>query len=176
VSTTAAGEEGAAETVHLATIAWQRGKWSGAKGKYSREHLWHLVGGAKLKGSDSPAMLPKAFADRAAVNPENMFVAAVASAHMLSWLNVAFGMGIEVASYLDRAHGVLSETGPGEIWVSEVILQPRITFDPHYEVTAEAIAKVHELAHARCFIARSVKAKVTVQPQDQPLSGGCSRA
>lgn len=31
--------------VHLATIAWQRGKRVGAKGKYSREHLWHLVGG-----------------------------------------------------------------------------------------------------------------------------------
>ena len=109
-------------------------------------------------------MLPKAFTDRAAVNPENMFVAAVASAHMLSWLNVAFGMGIEVASYLDRAHGVLSESAPEEIWVSEVILYPKITFDPHYEVTAEAIAKVHELAHARCFIARSIKAKVTVRP------------
>jgi organic hydroperoxide reductase OsmC/OhrA len=164
VSTTAAGDESAPETVHLATIDWQRGKWAGAKGKYSREHLWHLVGGAKLKASDSPAMLPKAFADRAVVNPENMFVAAVASAHMLSWLNVAFGMGIEVASYLDRAHGVLSETARGEIWVSEVILYPKITFDPHYEVTAEAIAKVHELAHARCFIARSIKATVTVRP------------
>ena len=150
--------------MHLATIDWQRGKWAGAKRKYSREHLWHLVGGAKLKASDSPAMLPKAFADRVAVNPENMLVAAVASAHMLSWLNVAFGMRIEVASYLDRAHGVLSETAPGEVWVSEVILYPKITFDPHYEVTAEAIAKVHELAHARCFIARSIKAKVTVRP------------
>lgn len=164
MSTTAAGDENAPETVHLATIDWQRGKWTGAKGKYSREHLWHLVGGAKLKASDSPAMLPKAFTDRAAVNPENMFVAAVASAHMFSWLNVAFGMGIEVASYLDRAHGVLSESASGQIWVSEVILYPKITFDPHYEVTAEAVAKVHELAHARCFIARSIKAKVTVRP------------
>ena len=164
MSTTAAGDESAPETVHLATIDWQRGKWTGAKGKYSREHLWHLVGGAKLKASDSPAMLPKAFTDRAAVNPENMFVAAVASAHMFSWLNVAFGMGIEVASYLDRAHGVLSESASGQIWVSEVILYPKITFDPHYEVTAEAVAKVHELAHARCFIARSIKAKVTVRP------------
>ncbi|MHB1870018.1 MAG: OsmC family protein [Steroidobacteraceae bacterium] len=108
-------------------------------------------------------MPPKAFADQAVVNPENMFGAAVASAHMLSWSNVAFGMGIEVASYLDRAHGVLSETAPGEIRVSEVILYPKITFDPHYEVTAQAIAKVHELAHARCFIARSIKVKVTVR-------------
>jgi len=117
VSTTAAGDESAPEMVHLATIDWQRGKWAGAKGKYSREHLWHLVGGAKLKASDSPAMLPKAFADRAAVNPENMFVAAVASAHMLSWLNVAFGMGIELPGpspwgvERDRPWGDLGERG-----------------------------------------------------------------
>jgi organic hydroperoxide reductase OsmC/OhrA len=26
------------------------------------------------------------------------------------------------------------------------------------------MAKVHELAHERCFIARSIKAKVTVRP------------
>ena len=61
--------------MHLATIDWQHGKWAGAKGKYSRKHLGHLVGGAKLKASDSPAMLPKAFTDRAVL----------ASAYMLSW-------------------------------------------------------------------------------------------
>lgn len=124
----------------------------------------HLAGGAKLKASDSPALLPKGFADRAAINPENMLVAAVSSAHMLSWLNVAFGMGIEGVSYLDRAHGVLSEVNrPGEIWVSEVILHPRITFDSDFEVSAEVVARVHELAHEHCFIARSIKAKITVR-------------
>jgi organic hydroperoxide reductase OsmC/OhrA len=99
-----------------------------------------------------------------AINAENMLVAAVSSAHMLSWLNVAFGMGIEVVSYLDQAHGVLSEVNrPGEFWVSEVILHPRITFDSRFEVSAEAVARVHELAHEHCFIARSIKAKVTVR-------------
>jgi organic hydroperoxide reductase OsmC/OhrA len=157
-------ETGESEAVHLVTVDWQRGKWAQAKGKYSREHVWHLLGGAKLKASDSPALIPKGFHDRAAVNPENMFVGAISSAHMLSWLNVAFGMGIEVVSYLDQAHGVLTEISAGEVWVSEVILKPRITFDPHYDVSADVIAKVHELAHEHCFIARSIKAKVTVRP------------
>jgi organic hydroperoxide reductase OsmC/OhrA len=157
------GAEDAPEAVHLATIEWQRGKWTGAKGKYSREHLWHLAGGTKLKASDSPALLPRGFTDRATVNPENMFVAAISSAHMLSWLNVAFGTGMEVASYVDRAHGIMSEIAPGEVWVSEVILRPRIAFAANYEVTPEAIAHVHELAHEHCFIARSIKAKVTVR-------------
>jgi uncharacterized OsmC-like protein len=52
----------------------------------------------------------------------------------------------------------------GEVWVSEVILKPRITFDPHLDVSADVIAKVHELAHEHCYIARSVKSTVTVRP------------
>ena len=60
------------EAVHLVTVDWQRGKWAQTKGKYSREHVWHLLSGAKLKASDSPALLPKGFQDRAAMNPENI--------------------------------------------------------------------------------------------------------
>ena len=66
--------------------------------------------------------------------------------------------------YLDQAHRVLSEVKrPGEIWVSEVILHPRITFDSDLEVSAEVVARVHELADEHCFIARSIKAKITVR-------------
>ena len=161
------------ESVHLVTIDWTRGKWANAKGKYSREHVWHLVGGAKLKASDSPALVPKGFQDRTAVNPENMLVAAISSAHMLSWLNMAFGMGIEVTGYVDRAHGVMTEISDGEAWISEVILQPRITFNPNYDVGTEVIEHLHALAHEHCFIARSVKAKVTIRPvEPAPKSTG----
>jgi hypothetical protein len=34
------------ELVHLASIVWERGKWAGYVGKYSREHTWHFAGGA----------------------------------------------------------------------------------------------------------------------------------
>jgi hypothetical protein len=37
---------------HLRTIAWVRGEWSHHKGKFSREHLLHFAGGAKVKASD----------------------------------------------------------------------------------------------------------------------------
>ncbi len=48
---------GSDEAIHLVTIDWTRGKWAQSKGKYSREHLWHLGGGAKLKASDSPDVI-----------------------------------------------------------------------------------------------------------------------
>ena len=30
--------------MHLTTIVWDRGKWSGVAGRYSREHGWHFAG------------------------------------------------------------------------------------------------------------------------------------
>src|SRR5258706_11112488 len=59
---------------HLATIDWTRGKWSHVKGKYAREHTWHLAGGTKLKATDAGALLPNGYRDKAKLNPENLFV------------------------------------------------------------------------------------------------------
>jgi hypothetical protein len=50
---------------HLATIDWTRGKWSHVKGKYAREHTWHLAGGTKLKATDAGALLPEGYRDKA---------------------------------------------------------------------------------------------------------------
>jgi hypothetical protein len=62
---------------HLATIDWQRGAWSHKKGKYSRQHLWVLAG-AKLKASESGAVLPAAYRENTPIDPHNMFVATIA--------------------------------------------------------------------------------------------------
>jgi organic hydroperoxide reductase OsmC/OhrA len=71
---------------------------------------------------------------KAGINPENLFVATVASAHMLSWLHVAFGVGAEVETYRDSARGVLTELSEGVYWVSEVILTPTITFNARVDI------------------------------------------
>jgi hypothetical protein len=92
------------ETEHFATIDWSRGAWANAKGKYSREHTLHFAGGAKLKASESPFMLPEAYQDKARLNAENLFAASVSSAHMLSFLHLAFGIGADVFSHRDDAH------------------------------------------------------------------------
>ena len=44
------------EVVSLAIIDWRRGKWSSAKGKYSRKHTWLMAGGAKLRVPDSESI------------------------------------------------------------------------------------------------------------------------
>jgi organic hydroperoxide reductase OsmC/OhrA len=149
---------GAGEPMHLATIDWKRGKWSGTRGKYSREHHWHFAGKLSLKVSD--AMAPPGYRDPARLDPLKSFVATLSSAHMLAWLHAAFSHEAEVESYIDTAEGVLGDLPDGRCWVSEVILKPRITFAAHQQVTPAAIAHFHELAQRDCFIARSIKTKI----------------
>ncbi len=146
------------EPVHLATVDWQRGKWSSVPGKYSREHVWLLAGGLTLKATDPIA--PAAYRDRARLDPVNAFVATIASGHLLAWLNVAFGHGVEPESYVDAPQGVLSH---GELWVSEVILRPLATFKTGQNMTKAMLTHYHELAHLECFIARSVRTNVSLQ-------------
>jgi organic hydroperoxide reductase OsmC/OhrA len=156
-----AGTPAGDEPMHLVTIDWARGKWSGTWGKYSREHQWHFVGRLSLKVSD--ALSPAAYRDTARLDPLKSYVATIASAHMLAWLHVAFSHEVEVEKYLDTAEGVVTVLPDGRCWVSEVIPKPRITFKSQQQVAASAIAHFHELAQRDCFIAQSIKTKVTVR-------------
>jgi organic hydroperoxide reductase OsmC/OhrA len=75
--------------------------------------VWVLEGGTKLRASDSSFLLPPGYRDSGGVDPEKTYVATIASAHMLGFLHLAFGMGVEVESYHDEAAGVMSELCTG---------------------------------------------------------------
>jgi organic hydroperoxide reductase OsmC/OhrA len=51
--------------------------------------------------------------------------------------------------------GVLSQLSEGAHWVSEVTLNPKITFTASQEVMPSALARIREPAHQQCFIANS---------------------
>ena len=72
----------ARKRIHLVTIDWARGKWSGAPGKYSREQLWQFAGKLSLKLTD--ALAPMAYRDAVRLDPLKSYVAPVMSAHMLA--------------------------------------------------------------------------------------------
>ncbi len=152
---------GGDEAVHLVTVDWLRGKWSGTRGKYAREHVWHFAGRLSVKVSD--ALAPAGYRDAARLDPLKSYVATIASAHMLAWLHAAFSHEVEVESYLDKTEGVLSALPDGRCWVSEVVLKPRITFAANTQVDASVVAHFHELAQRDCFIAQSIKTKVTIR-------------
>jgi len=147
---------------HKATIDWNRGSGEFLKGRYSREHTWRFDGGLSVSASSSPAVVPVPWSNIAAIDPEEAFVASIASCHMLTFLHVARLAGFEIESYEDEAVG---HTAPNEKripWVATVTLNPKIVYGGDKRPTAEEEAHLHHLAHEQCFISQSVKTAVTV--------------
>ena len=148
---------------HKVTIDWKLGGPDFAKGRYSREHTWSFDGGVTVPASPSPAVVPVPWSNPANVDPEEAFVAAIASCHMLTYLWVASRAGFVVESYRDAAVGVMTKNERGVPWVSLVTLRPEIRYGGEKHPTAEEIAQLHHLAHEQCFIANSIKTEVKVE-------------
>ena len=150
---------------HAATIRWQLGEGAAdfAQGRYSRRHSWQFDGGATVTGSPSPHVVPAPWSDATGVDPEEAFVAAISSCHMLWFLSLAAERGVVVERYEDEAVGTMTRIAPQRQAITEVVLRPRIAFGGDEPPDAHAIAALHEAAHARCFIANSVKATIRIE-------------
>src|ERR1043166_7894988 len=109
---------------HKAIIRWKRTSEEFLKGKYSREHTWTFDGGAVVPASPSPTNVPLPYSNPALVDPEEAFVAAISSCHMLTFLFLAYRQGFQVDSYDDEAVGVMTKNEKGVAWVSRVTLNP----------------------------------------------------
>ena len=147
---------------HLATIRWSASGGDYAKGKYSRAHTWTFDGGATVPASSSPSVVPPPGSDPAAVDPEEAFVASVASCHMLTFLYLAQRAGFEAASYEDAAVGTMAKNDRGVPWVASVVLSPKIAWRGAKLPTPADTARLHEGAHEQCFIANSVRTEIRV--------------
>ena len=109
-------------------------------------------------------MVREPLSDASAVDPEEAFVAAIASCHMLSFLDLAARHGFTVERYADEAVGRLAKNAAGRIAVTLVTLHPRIEFAGDRQPTRGNIEDLHREAHAVCFIASSVKTEIRVEP------------
>ena len=98
---------------HTADISWTlKDSDDFPKGRFSRAHDVSFDGGVTVPGSASPHVVGK-WAVEAAVDPEEMLVAALSSCHMLSFLHVARLAGFAVAAYADHAEGMTGDIAPG---------------------------------------------------------------
>jgi organic hydroperoxide reductase OsmC/OhrA len=147
---------------HRATIAWTRNGPNFLKGQFSREHTWTFDGGVSIPASPSPSVIPEPWSNPRGVDPEEAFVASIASCHMLTFLWLAGRQGFVVERYDDEAVGVLTKNEARLPWVSAVTLHPRIAYGGDRQPTREEEEKLHHLAHEQCFIANSVKTEITV--------------
>ncbi|WP_325894435.1 OsmC family protein [Grimontia sp. NTOU-MAR1] len=148
---------------HIILIKWLR---INTKNKITNQtsfvHEWVFDGGIKVVASPSPFVMPE-LAKEDAIDPEEAFIAAISSCHMMTFLTVAEKQRFTVDSYTDEAIGTLGELENGRTAVTDVVLKPKIVFCGDNQPTSELVAKMHKLAHKHCFIANSVTTKITVE-------------
>ena len=147
---------------HKAKIEWKCTTPDFRLGKYTREHSWTFDGGVTVPASAAPAVVPAPWSNPANVDPEEAFVAAISSCHMLTFLHVARLGGFQVESYEDEAVGDMAKNERGVAWVAVVTLNPKIVYAGDKRPTHEQEAELHHKAHDGCFISQSIKTEVKV--------------
>ena len=141
---------------HRIALKWFKGDVPFTYEAYPRNHTIAFKGGAPVMFSAAPAYK----GDPAKGDPEDMLVAALSSCHMLSFLAICAKKRITVEAYDDEATGWL-ENEDGKLWMTRVVLRPKVRTD----AAAEILAEIHHLAHEACFIANSVKTRIVVEPR-----------
>ncbi|MCZ4292655.1 OsmC family protein [Vibrio sinaloensis] len=149
---------------YTATVKWQRGEQEPFNdNQYSRGHTWEFDGGVVVPASSSPHVVPLPFSVAENVDPEEAYIAAISSCHMLTFLGIAAKQRYVIDQYIDHAVGYMEEDSQGRSSVTQVILRPSIVFVGEKQPTFEQLQKLHHLAHQHCFIANSVKTEITTE-------------
>jgi organic hydroperoxide reductase OsmC/OhrA len=149
---------------HVATVVWKRAQDEDFTAqRYSRGHHWEFDGGVDVPASASPQVVPAPWSVAAAVDPEEAFVAALASCHMLWFLSLAAKAGHVVEGYRDAATGRMGRNAAGKVAMLEVTLRPDVTFGGA-PPDAAALDALHHAAHEACYLASSVTTDVRCEP------------
>ncbi|MGA0606160.1 OsmC family protein [Phenylobacterium sp. VNQ135] len=148
---------------YRATIAWalDASPDDFLKGRYSRGHTVSFAEHV-VPATASAHVVGNRWAAPGAVDPEEMFVAALSNCHMLTFLHMARLKGFVVTRYRDEAVGVMEKNAEGRMAVTRVTLHPEIAYEGRRPTTEEA-HEMHHQAHEECFIANSVQTEVTVE-------------
>jgi organic hydroperoxide reductase OsmC/OhrA len=104
------------------------------------------------------------YSDLSAVDPEEAFVAALGSCHMLWFLSIAAKHGFCVQSYRDDAVGMMEKNSGGKLCMTTVSLRPHVVFTALKAPSEQAVREIHEEAHRECYLANSVTTVVTTSP------------
>lgn len=126
---------------------------------YSRDHLISGPGkSVSIAGSSDPAFR----GDATRYNPEELLVSALAACHMLWVLHLCADAKLVVTAYSDSPAGTMVETEDGGGEFTEVTLRPKVDLADPARVTE--LDAIHRRAHELCFLARSMRFPVRVEP------------
>jgi organic hydroperoxide reductase OsmC/OhrA len=94
-------------------------------------------------------------------SPEHLFVAAINSCLMTTFLAIAENSKLQYKSFQSKAVGKL-ETVDGKYIMSEVTLVPAVIIN--CEADRERALRILQKSEAACLISNSVKSKIVMQP------------
>lgn len=140
-------------------------EWTGNTGdgtssyeSYGREYTLSGEGKETVLGSSAAGFR----GDATKYNPEELFIASLASCHMLWYLHLCADAGIKVISYTDNTTASLGEFLNGKGFFQHITLAPTVVIE-----NAESIGKataLHQKANKMCFIANSLRFPIKHQP------------
>jgi organic hydroperoxide reductase OsmC/OhrA len=145
---------------HKAEIRWSRTGDDFSYATYSRDHSWRFDNGVEVPASASPQYK----GSPSCVDPEEAFVAALSSCHMLTFLAIASRENLVVNEYRDDAVGFLEKNAEGKLAVTRVILRPAVSFQGDSPPVAQ-LQDLHHAAHEQCFLANSVQTRIEIEPR-----------
>ena len=148
---------------YTAEVIWSRDNQGFLDNQYSRSHVLRFDGGVEVQGSSSPHVVPLPYSVANAVDPEEFFVGALSSCHMLWFLSLAATQGFIIDRYHDCAEGRMEKNAAGKLFMSLVTLRPAVHFSGP-SPSPNQIEALHHQAHQECFIANSVKTEIRCVP------------
>ncbi|ONC39266.1 peroxiredoxin [Burkholderia pseudomallei] len=151
-------------STYTAEVAWQKQESETfADNRYSRKHEWRFDGGVRVPASSSPHVVRVPFSDPTAVDPEEAFVAALSSCHMLWFLSLAAQKQFVVTGYRDVAEGTMAKNAQGKVAMTRVVLRPHVTFGGERAPTRDDVDALHHAAHGACYLATSVRTDIDIE-------------
>jgi organic hydroperoxide reductase OsmC/OhrA len=148
---------------YKARITWagNRGEGTASYTSYGRDYRVEVDGKPDFVGSADPAFR----GDPSRWNPEDQFLSALSSCHLLTFLALAARRGIQVVAYDDEAFGRLALDGRGGGRFEEIVLRPRVILSESSTKFVSDLAALHELAHGLCFLANSCAVPIRIEPR-----------
>jgi organic hydroperoxide reductase OsmC/OhrA len=147
------------EHKYRVSVQWTGNKGSGTSGyrEYSRDHI--ILAGSKpdIWGSSDAAFL----GDATRWNPEDLLLASASACHKLWYLHLCADAGVGVLAYVDEAEGTMLDN-PEQGRFTEIILRPHVTI--RTGDNRDLAAKLHHVAHEKCYVANSVNFPIRCEP------------
>ncbi len=145
---------------HHVKLIWTKQTESFAYKDYNRDHQWDFGEGLVVNASSAPQFMGNPeYAD-----PERAFAAALSSCQMLFFIAICSKKRLLVERYIDHSTAYLVQDESGDLMINKVILRPDVTFAEGVEISQEVLDKIHQQAHDKCFLAKSVKSEVLLEP------------